>query len=194
MADAESSLEDQADRVSNDLVIPPCPAILTRFVAEMNQDEPDLRKLAGLIATDPALSAAMLATVNSPYYGLSRKASNVQHALTILGLRTGANLITRLLLRNAFPASAGSLMQRFWDDSQQLTEVAASIALTIRAIDRDEAQTYTLFRDCGMAVMIVKFPDYGELLAKHTSHPGTALLFAEDARYRFNHARVGYAL
>jgi len=188
------SLEEQADRLANDLVIPPCPAILAKFTAEMNRDDPDLRKLAGLIGTDAALSAAMLSTVNSPFYGLSRKASNIQHALTILGLRSGANLITRLLLRQAFPAASGSLMQKFWDDSLQMTDTAAQISGEFKCIDRDEAQTYALFRDCGMAVMIAKFPDYGEVLAAHGRSPGVARMMAEDARYRFNHARVGYAL
>lgn len=193
-ATATSTLEEQADRLASDLVIPPCPAILARFTSEMNQDDPDLRKLSGLIGADAALSAAMLGTVNSPYYGLSRKATSIQHALTILGLRASANLITRLLLRHAFPATSGSLMQRFWDASLEMTDTAAQLCSEFRSIDRDEVQTYALFRDCGMAVMIAKFEDYGAVLARHEDSPGAALLMAEDARYRYNHARVGYAL
>jgi HD-like signal output (HDOD) protein len=187
-------LEAQAERIARELVIPPCPAILGRFAAEMNKDEPDLRKLAGFIGNDVALSAAMLSAVNSPYYGLGRKASNVQHALSILGLRAGANLITRLLMRKAFPASSSALMRRFWDDSAHLAATAADICAYIKAVDRDEAHTYALFRDCGMAVMIARFADYGELLEARAHSPGMGLIAGEDAKYRYNHARVGYSL
>ncbi len=188
------SLEAEAERLARDLAIPPCPAILVRFAAEMNKDEPDLRRLAGYIGNDVALSASMLSTVNSPFYGLSRKASNVQHALSIMGLRSGANLITRLLLRNAFPAASVPLMQRFWDESAALSETASLIAPHVNAVNRDEAQTFALFRDCGMAVMITKFKDYGDLLDLHARSPSPILVLEEETRYRYSHARVGYAL
>ncbi len=185
---------DEAARLARELGIPPCPAILLRFSDEMHKDEPDLRRLAGFIGKDVALSAAMLSAVNSPFYGLTRKAANVQQALSILGLRAGANLLTTLLLRNAFPSSSGALMQRFWDDSAQLAETAADIARDVTTINRDDAHTYALFRDCGMAVMISKFRDYAEVLDLHAGRPSPELILAEETRYRFSHARVGYAL
>jgi HD-like signal output (HDOD) protein len=186
--------EEEAARLARDLGIPPCPAILLRFSDEMHKNEPDLRRLASFIGNDVALSAAMLSAVNSPLYGLSRKAGNVQQALSILGLRAGANLVTALLLRNAFPSSSGALMQRFWEDSAQLADTAADIARGVHAVNRDDAHTYALFRDCGMAVMIGKFRDYAQVLDLHASRPSPELILAEEARYRFNHARVGYAL
>lgn len=194
VATPAESLEAEAGRLARDLAIPPCPAILVRFAAEMNKDEPDLRRLAGFIGNDVALAASMLSTVNSPFYGLSRKASNIQHALSIMGLRAGANLITRLLLRNAFPQGSGPLMQRFWEESAALSETAANISPHVRVINRDEAQTFALFRDCGMAVMITKFKDYGDLLDLHARSPSTELVLEEETRYRYSHARVGYAL
>ena len=192
-ASAEA-LEDRAERFSRDLVIPPCPDILARFSAEMNKEDPDPLKLARCIGSDVALSAAMLGTVNSPFFGLNRKAASVQQALSLLGLRVAANLIARLLLRNAFPAASGPLMQRFWNDSIHLAGTAADLAVHIEHMDRDEAQTYALFRDCGVAVMIAKFEDYGDFLADHADSPGARLVAAEDARYRFNHALIGHAL
>ena len=85
--------EPDLDRIAREVGIPPCPAILGRFSAEMQQPEPDMRKLAELIAADIALSAALLKLVNSPFYGLRTKATNVHQALSIIGLRAGANLV-----------------------------------------------------------------------------------------------------
>jgi HD-like signal output (HDOD) protein len=187
-------LSQQAERIAREIGIPPCPAILARFGAEMRASDPDLRKLAGLTSADAGLSAAMIKTVNSPFYGLSSKATSVRQALSVLGLRAGANLVTGLMLRNAFPAGTSALMQRFWDSSTQVAQTAAAIARRIRGVDPDAAHTFALFRDCGIAVMVGRFPAYGAIVDRLEAVPGAQVLVTEDERFRFNHARVGYAL
>jgi HD-like signal output (HDOD) protein len=189
-----ADLEIEAERIARELDIPPCPAILVRFTDEMHEPEPDMRKLAALIGNDVGLSAATLKTVNSSFYGLNRKATNIQQALAILGLRAGANLITGLLLRQAFPVGSGPLMERFWTDSMRIAETAAMISTRVKGINRDEAHTYALFRDCGMPVMIRKFADYATIADGYTDSAGARLLESETTRYGFHHARIGYAL
>lgn len=189
-----TALPAQAERIAREIGIPPCPGVLTRFAAEMRADDPDLKKLAVLTSADAGLSAAIVKTVNAPFYGLASKATTVRQALTILGLRAAANLVTGLMLRNAFPAGSSRLMQRFWDSSTQLALTAAGICRGIRSIDSDAAHTFALFRDCGVAVMIGKFPDYGGIVSDLNLLPGAQVLASEDERYRYSHARVGYAL
>jgi HD-like signal output (HDOD) protein len=186
--------DDDIDHMAREIGIPPCPAILGRFSAEMQQPEPDIRKLAELIATDIALSAALLKLVNSPYYGLRTKATNAHQALSIIGLRAGANLVTGLILRQVFPPGGSALMQRFWDKSSGIAAAALAIARRISGIDPDEAHTYTLFRDCGMPVMISKFSDYANIIDRLEHVPGAELLTIEQMDYKYSHARVGYAL
>jgi HD-like signal output (HDOD) protein len=189
-----ADLSRQAESIAREIGIPPCPAILAQFSAEMRAADPDLRRLAGLMRDDAGLSAAMIKTVNSPFYGLASKASSMQQALSVLGLRASANLVAGLLLRNIFPAGASALMARFWDASTQVAQAAAAIAQRVRGVNADVAHTFALFRDCGMAVMIGKFPAYGAILDMLATVPGAQVLVAEDERFRFHHARVGYAL
>lgn len=187
-------IEREAERIAKELDIPPCPAILARFNAELHAPEPDLRKLAALIGTDIALSATMLKTVNSPFYGLAKKATGVEQALSILGLRAGADLVCGLLLRRAFPADSGSAMERFWDNAMQTAGLAAALAGRLRDVNKDQAHTYTLFRDCGMLVMLHKFPQYADVMRQSAKIPGAQLTRIEDTRFKFNHARVACAL
>lgn len=195
MATIETTdLPAQAEQIAREIGIPPCPAILSRFAAEMRAADPDLKKLAVLTGSDAGLSAAIIKTVNAPFYGLVSKATTVQQALTILGLRAAANLLTGLMLRNAFPAGASRLMQQFWDSSTRLALTAAGISRSIRGINADVAHTFALFRDCGVAVMIGKFPGYGETVGELDRLPGAQVLVSEDERYHYSHARVGYAL
>ena len=180
--------------MAREIGIPPCPAILARFSQEIGKPEPDIRALAHLIGADVALAGALLKLVNSPFYGLRAKASNTHQALSIIGLRSAAQLVTGLILRQAFPASSGPLMQRFWDRVAGHASLAMLLARKLPGMDPDMAHTYALFQDCGIPLMIRKFPGYAGTLDKMEQLPGADLVRDEDMRYRYNHARVGYAL
>jgi HD-like signal output (HDOD) protein len=187
-------LEIEAQRFAEEVGIPPCPEVLSRFAAEMRASDPDLRTLSGLIANDVGLSAALLSIVNSPFYGLDKKVTSVQQALSILGLRAGANIVTGLMLKFAFPAGSSRAMQRFWDDSSSSAAAAAGIAARLKGVDPADAHTYTLFRDCGIPVMLRKFPVYSEVFEANRTKPGKQLIAVEDNRFRLNHAHIGFAL
>ena len=196
---AESSadqllLEIEAQRFAEEVGIPPCPDILARFSTEIRASDPDIRKLSGLIANDVGLSAALLSIVNSSFYGLDKRATSVQQALSILGLRAGAHLVTGLMLKFAFPAGASRAMQRFWDDSSSTAAAAAGIAARLKGIDPAAAHTYALFRDCGIAVMLRKYPVYAEVMEANRGKPGKQFIAVEDNRFRLNHAHLGFVL
>jgi HD-like signal output (HDOD) protein len=192
--EAFQMVEREAARCAKELDIPPCPAILARFDEEFHTAQPDLRRLAALIGTDIGLSATLIKTVNSPFYGLAKKATSIEQALWILGLRASANLVGGLLLRSAFPARTNSTMTLFWEHSMRIAGLAAAIAARLKGMDRSEAHTYVLFRDCGMLVMLRKFPQYADIMEQSTKTPGAQLTRLEDTRFQFNHARVACAL
>lgn len=192
-----AALARTAEECVREIRIPPCPEVLARFSAEMRAPTPDLRRLAALIGTDAGLSASLLKTVNSAFHRLSARASTVQQALSILGLRASANLIAGLLLREAFPVAKNAeterSMARFWSGTAELAQCAAGLASHLRGVAPDEAHTYMLFRDCGIAAMIGQFDDYEDVLDAFLYTPGARVIVMETARYRFNHTRVGYA-
>ena len=81
-----------------DAGIPPCPAILNHFTVESNKDEPDYHHLAIIIGTDVSLSAALIKTANSPYFGARQRVRSVNEALAILGLNTASRAIAGISL------------------------------------------------------------------------------------------------
>ena len=137
------------------IVLPPCPAILTSLVRETRAEDPDQSKIAKLIAADVGLSAAVLTTVNSPYYGLTRKVSSIQQAITIAGMKTLVQLIMRLLLRQSFPVANTRFMESFWNESTRFSLAVSRLARELKAAQPDEAQTYALFRDCGIPAILM---------------------------------------
>ena len=78
---ASGIVDKDADKIVREIGIPPCPAILTKLLKEMREDEPDYNKASKLIGADVSLAAAMLKTVNSAFFGLATKATSVNQAL-----------------------------------------------------------------------------------------------------------------
>lgn len=187
------TLENQAEKIVGDIGIPPCPAILTRMLAEMRADDPDFNKIGKLIGADVSLAAAMVKTVNSPFFGLSRKASSVSQALALLGLQNAAQLVTGLLLRQAFPVNARDSMEEFWESSMRIAQIAAHIARPFSS-KADDAYTFALFRDCGVPAMLVKFKEYRGGPGASRPDLTSDIVEAETIQFGISHPAVGFHL
>jgi HD-like signal output (HDOD) protein len=186
--------ERNADRIVQEIGIPPCPATLTKWLRETRSDEPDFHRIGQLIGADVALASAVLKIANSPFYGLPTKAASVQQALTLLGLNSVTQLVTGLLLRQAFSRGAGPDMERYWKISMAISLISAMLCRETASGDAGIACTFGLFRDCGMAVMLQKFPGYADILDGSVPASGELVQDIENKRYAVDHARVGAQL
>lgn len=183
-----------ADQLIKEVGIPPCPTVLVEFMAESGKDDPDLRRLSHLVNRDVALAAAVMKTINSPFYGLGRKARTVQDALALLGLRETSRLIAGFLLRQAFASSASPAMYDYWDASSRIAMIAAYLARELQISKLDEAHTFALFRDCGVPVLLTRYPEYEALLVSTRLDNERRLTDAERAAFGYDHALVGATL
>ena len=185
---------DEAEKIIKSIAIPPRPAVILKVMEERNRPEPDLGKVARLIGGDVGLSAAMMKTVNSPFYGLRSKVSSVQHAVSMLGLSSVSNVATALSLRSSLAGSKAVSMEQFWDTSSQIATISAHAAASLPGVSQEQAYTFGLFRDCGIPVLMQKFPDYKNTLLAANTASDQAFTAVEDARHGTNHATVGYLL
>jgi HD-like signal output (HDOD) protein len=185
-------LEDALEDSLRDIGIPPRPAILDRIGAEMRKPEPDFRHLATLISVDVALAAGLLKTANSPYFGFQTRAKTVMQALMMLGLEVTGRAVAGLVLRRVFPPSPA--MERFWDGSARIARTSGWLVGQLGARDNvraDEAYTYGLFRDCGIPILMKKFPDYANVLRAANADAGHPFTAVEQAHCPTTHALVG---
>ncbi|MEI6701906.1 MAG: HDOD domain-containing protein [Deltaproteobacteria bacterium] len=112
MADLEL-LDKEMERVAQSIGIPACPAILLELSEETKKADPDFQKVEKLVSKDVGLSATLLKTINSPFYGLRNKISSVSQAVGLLGLSTLSSTISGLVLRNVFSCKDQVSMERF---------------------------------------------------------------------------------
>jgi HD-like signal output (HDOD) protein len=171
--------------------IPPRPVILARVQAEMAADDPDFRQLEALISADVALSAGLVKMVNSAAFGLDRRASTVHEALMLLGLASTCRAVAVFSLRRAFPDT--DHFERFWDSSAKVAALSAWLTRRLGSLrlQPDEAYTYGLFRDCGVVILMRRFPHY--LHALKAANAETDLSFTEVERQHLptDHTVIG---
>lgn len=160
----------------------------------MRADDPDFPKISHLIGSDASLAAAMLQTVNSAFYGLRTKATSVRQAIVLLGLSNVTQLVTSVLMRNSFPDCDSELMDEYWQSSLTIAQVSKVLAGKFKGVNRDEAHTFALFRDCGMLAMMDAYQDYVPLFAGAETPDGVTVTALENERHKIDHALVGYNL
>ena len=185
--------EDAADKLLSTIKIPPRPAVLEEVNRERKKDDPDLRKIAQIISKDMALTAAMLKTANSPFFGLRTKVESAQQAVMTMGLSNALGIVTGITLKNAIGAKEQSL-ERFWDSAEKVANVATYLSGKVPGVPKELAYMYGLFRDCGIPIMMQKFPEYIKTLMKANTGSKLAFTSIEDEAHATNHATLGYLL
>jgi len=182
------------DSVMKDLAIPPRPAVVLMLQEELAKDDVDLARIRRTIAGDVGLSAAILRAVNSPAFGLSRKISSVPQAIDIVGLRNLSNIAVAMALRQQMSGGNGVSLERFWDSAEKVAQFCAFLAKRLRGMSPDEAYTYGLFHNCGIAVLMNRFSTYKDALIEANTASDQRFTAIEERVVGTNHAVVGYFL
>lgn len=186
--------DEQIRSVLQGISVPPQPQIMVDLQMEQVMPDPDLRTIARLISQDPGLSGALLKTVNSPFFGLANRIASIQQAVNLLGCRSVINLINAQSIRGELSDAAIVTLNRFWDTAQDVAMTSLSLAKRIGHPAPDEAYTLGLFHNCGIPLMLTRFPNYMDVLeeAYASASAETRVTDIENRMFNTNHAVVGY--
>lgn len=163
-------------------------------MTEVGKDEPDFNRLANIIGTDVSLSAGLIKTANSPFFGLCQRVRSGGEALMMLGLKASSRAIAGIILRKSFPNVPN--LERYWDASARISHLSGWLAqhLDIRGLRAEDAYTYGLFRDCGIPVLLGRFPHYKAVLDKANRESELSFNEIEEVEMPANHSIVGCIL
>lgn len=192
-----ASLDSILEQTLKDIGIPPRPEILERIAKEMGKDDPNFRYLGQLIDADVSLAASLIKTANSPFFGFRSRARSPNEALMMLGLDVTSRAIAGISLRKAFPADIR--LERFWHASAQIAALSGWLTQIIGKgkIRADDAHTFGLFRDCGIPVMLRRFPTYDKILARANGEAEQAFTTVEQQElpeFPTDHTMIGHLL
>ena len=190
-----AAIESRMKIEIRDIGIPPRPTILAQIERETARDEPDFIHLAKLLSKDVGLSAGMIKIANSPYFSFGKKVPTVQEALLVLGLKVVVKTVAGLALQQVFKHVPS--MERFWDASALTAEVAACVTKTLGrriAVRPEDAHTFALFRDCGIPMLMIPFPEYREVLVRANNEAALPFTEVETQAIGLDHASLGAQL
>ncbi|UCV15377.1 HDOD domain-containing protein [Quatrionicoccus australiensis] len=193
--EAVINTEVAADSVSDILktiFIPPCPVVVAALLKEARCADVDFNKIIRLISGDLSLAASMMKTANSPIFALRNKVETVQKAAAVLGLKNILCIVNGLALKRSL-SSNGVSMERFWERSNYHATVSTRLARRVPGISQEDAYTFGLFHDCGIPILMQRFPDYKETLLI-ANRSAKAVWETETERHGTDHVTVGAML
>jgi HD-like signal output (HDOD) protein len=175
--------------------IPPKPEILTRLHGLMADDSPDILRISELLAEDVALSAEVLRTINSAFFGMRGEVSDIRQAAILLGAGGIANLVSVYELRRSLRRETCISLQRFWDCAADVSLACVMIGQQIDLrIPSEDLYTTGLFHDCGIVIMAATHADYRSVLIEANSDYQRSMTQIEDNHYAIDHSRIGYLM
>ncbi len=173
--------------------LPSAPKVVRKLIETFNREDVDAMQVAAYIEDDPVLTAKLLKTANSAFFGLHRAVSSAREAIQVLGLIKVRALVIAASLGEGFHAVGGVNLNQFWRYSLNTANLSRYIALPIR-IDENTAFTAGLIHGIGELVMHVGMPEAMIDLDRSVPMLDLKRSAAERGLFGYSYAEVGAAL
>ena len=180
-----------ASKVAN---LPTLPTVVAKLLDLVDNPKTRTETLAKLISSDPALTARILKTANSEYYGLSGEISTVDTAIVVMGYSSVKEMGLSLTVFDNFK-NIGALsrfdVQKYWEHSIGVGVTARAIARNYLPSDSAEIFVAGLLHDIAKMILVQYMPqDFYDVLdfAEKNELP---FFEAEQEILGVNHAEIG---
>jgi len=173
--------------------LPSAPKVVRKLIDSFDQEDVDPMLVASYIEDDPVLTAKLLKTANSAFFGLSRNVTNAREAISVLGLIKVRALVIAAAFGEGFHTVGGVNMNQFWRYSLNTANLSRYIALPIR-IDENTAFTSGLIHGIGELVMHAGMPEAMLELDRAIPMLDLKRSKAERGLFGYSYAEVGAAL
>lgn len=166
--------------------LPPAPRILPRLLSELSDPETDVSRIVDLVAVDTVLTAKLLGTCNSAFFGNSQPVEDVSEAVNRLGFEAVYRTVAVVNGANCFKlrGTAEADADQLWRHSVTTAFAAQFIAEDI-GLDRSLLFTAGILHDLGKVVLA------GLKGKGNAGEPSGPVLNWEKLTFGFSHAEIG---
>lgn len=172
--------------------LPSLPRLYSALTKALADPEVPLSEVARIVEQDVAMCAKVLQLVNSAFFGLPRRISNIQTAVGYLGTTTLKNLVLSAEVFHAFEDAerAGGFSIESLQSHALLT---ASIARHLSPEKRmaEDAFTAALLHDIGKLVLAARLPEHLSRVLAAVGASGHPFHLAEEELGGVTHAEIG---
>lgn len=184
--------EELALRLRDLQSVRPLPTNALKLLNACKDPASNTAEIIGIIESEPAIAARVLAAANSPLYGYSRRIGTIGHAVVILGIRNITQLAISFAAKNMFCGkgdSGNEFCVDLYKHSLGCALVARNMAQIENVCDPDQAFLGGLLHDVGKLVLVQLLSgDYVDLTSERRSDN---LLKHEKEILGFTHQEVG---
>ena len=148
--------------------LPSVPDLYLKLEEEMNKEDFSFDKIKKIISTDPGMTAKILQTVNSGFFGLPRQITDLLQALNFLGVNTIKSIVLYLQTFSAssIPPKYINYCQKFGEHSLKVANISKKIA-QIEKMDKkfcEDTFTTGILHDIGKLVLLKDSNIFDEII------------------------------
>lgn len=172
----------------------PMPQVANKVMAIARNPKSSMQQLAEVITYDQVLTANLLKTCNSTYFGLPRKVDSVHQAIVFMGM----NQVVDLVLLNGGAENLRKRQEGYDLDEGDLWRYSVSSALIVRELavkkglgDNQLLFTAALLKDIGKVVLSQHVADSYQKISFLVSQHEYSFREAEKAVIGIDHAELG---
>jgi len=186
-----TSLQTLMNEIKN---LKPIPAVANQLLAVVDNPDSSMEDIANVIQYDPVITASILKTCNSAYFGLKNPAESVKDAVNMLGTD---QVIELALIKSGAQALSGSqegygLAQGdMWKYSVSSAVVAKQVAVKLSLKNKNTLFTSALIKDIGKIILEKHVSDASQKIKRLVEIKNFSFREAEKKVLGIDHAELG---
>jgi len=174
--------------------LPTLPAVAIEVNKMLLDYDTTIDKLSDTIEKDQAMVSKILKLVNSAFFGLRGKISNISHAIVVLGFNTIRNAVVSISIIDAFSVKEGLDgfdITDFWKHSLAVAVTSKYLAEKTGIHPADDCFVAGLLHDMGKIVLLQHFKDLFQKVWQAVKENNLSFYEAEKREIPVDHARIG---
>jgi len=171
--------------------LPTLPRIYTALQGIVKDENVTLAEVAKLVGADSALAARVLQIVNSAFFRLARRISNIEQAVSYLGFQSIRNLAMSVEIFSRWPGKASGILDLEKLQQHVHAVAAAANCLATKTPISDDTLLAGLLHDIGYWVLAQECPEDLSRAVKMAVAEGIPLYIAESEVIGASHAEIG---
>lgn len=157
---------------SDELVLPTLPEVALKVREAAENPDIGIPQLSKVIGNDAALTARIIKVVNSPLLRTNKEITNLQMAVSRLGINYTCNLATGLAMEQMFQATSDVVdrkMREVWNKSTEIAGICHVLCKHYTRLLPDQATLAGLVHQIGVLPILTYAEEHNELLADSIS-------------------------
>jgi HD-like signal output (HDOD) protein len=171
--------------------LPSLPHIYTKLRDIVRDENVTLEEVAALVSADSALAARVLQVVNSAFFRLARRITNIEQAVNYLGFTAIRNLAVSLEIFAQWPRGGSGVLDLHKLQSHAHAVASAASSLTAGTLIADDTTLAGLLHDIGYWILAQECPADLHQATELAASRGIPLHVAETQVIGASHAEIG---